>query len=79
MELWQAWADNAGSAIAELGAPLGDAEIVGDGEAHSDIVGYSILDALSREAVVGLLEYHPHFHTPNGRIELHEMLPVPGM
>jgi hypothetical protein len=32
MELWQAWAGRAGGALVDLGAPLGDAAIVGNGE-----------------------------------------------
>ena len=79
VELWQAWATKAGSAIADLGAPLGDGVIVGDGEAHADIAGFSILDADSQQTIMGLLTDHPHLHTPGGQIEVHEMLSPPGM
>ncbi|MBV9680632.1 MAG: hypothetical protein JO046_02480 [Solirubrobacterales bacterium] len=79
MELWQAWAAKAGSAIVDLGAPLGDGAIVGDGEANPDIAGFSILDADSQHTVLGLLQDHPHLHTPGGLIELHEMLRPPGI
>jgi hypothetical protein len=79
MELWQAWAAKAGSAIVDLGAPLGDGVIVRDGEAYTDIAGFSILDADSQQTVMDLLRDHPHFHTPGGRIEVHEMLRPPGM
>jgi hypothetical protein len=79
MELWQAWAGKAGSSIVDLGAPLGDGAIVGDGEAYNDIGGFSILDADSQQAVMDLLGDHPHFHTPGGQIEIHEMLRPPGM
>jgi len=79
MELWQAWAGKAGSAIVDLGAPLADAAMIGDGEAYADIVGYSMLEAETRQALVDLLEDHPHFHTPGGQIQVHDLLPVPGM
>jgi hypothetical protein len=79
MELWQAWAGKTGPAIVDLGAPLGDGTIVGDGDAYTDIAGFSILDADSQRAVMGLLRDHPHFHTPGGQIEVHEMLRPPGM
>jgi hypothetical protein len=79
MELWQTWAGNAGSAIVDLGAPLGDGTIVGDGEAYNDIAGFSILDADSQQTMMGLLRDHPHFHTPGGQIEIHEMQRPPGM
>jgi len=78
MDLWAAWAGRAGDMIVDLGAPLGDAAMVGDGEVYSDVVGYSILDATTQGAVVELLEGHPHFHTPGGQVEVHEMLPIPG-
>ena len=78
MELWEAWAGRAGDAIVDLGAPLGDAAIVGKGDAYSDLAGYSILEAASRDAVMAILEDHPHFHTPGGQVEMHETLPVPG-
>ena len=78
MDLWQAWAGRTGGAIVDLGAPLGDAAMVGNGQAHGDIVGYSILEARSHDAVRELLQDHPHFHTPEGQVEVHEMLPVPG-
>jgi hypothetical protein len=78
MELWEAWAGRAGDAIVDLGAPLGDAAISGEGEAYGDLKGYSILEAASRDAVMELLQDHPHFHTPGGQMEVHETLPVPG-
>jgi hypothetical protein len=78
MELWQAWSSNAGSAIVDLGAPLGDGILVGDGESYNDIAGYSILEADSEQALVGLLRDHPHFHAPGGQIEAHEMQTPPG-
>ena len=79
MELWQAWAAKAGSAIVDLGSPLGDGEPVGNGEAYNDIAGFSILDADSQQTMMGLLRDHPHFHTPGGQIEIHEMQRPPGM
>lgn len=79
MELWRAWADKAGSAIVDLGAPLADGALVGDGDAYSDISGFSILSADSQQAALALLRDHPHFHTPGGQIELHEMQRAPGM
>ncbi len=79
MELWEAWARRAGDATVDLGAQLGDAAIVGEGKAYGDLAGYSILEATSRDAVMELLQDHPHFHTPGGQVEVHETLPVPGI
>ena len=59
-------------------SPRSPTQPVGDGEANPDIAGFSILDADSQHTVLGLLQDHPHLHTPGGLIELHEMLRPPG-
>ena len=74
-----AWAGQAGKAVVDLGAPLGDGALVGAGDADGDIAGFSILDADSQGAVVDLLQGHPHFRTPGGAIEVHEFISMPGM
>jgi hypothetical protein len=79
MEAWMTWAGQAGTAIVDLGAPLGDGTMVGAGDADDDIAGFSILDADSQDAAVDLLQRHPHFHTPGGAIEVHEFISMPGM
>jgi hypothetical protein len=53
--------------------------IVGDGDACSDIAGFSILDADSQPALIGMLRDHPHFQTPGGQIEIHELQRPPAM
>jgi len=70
MQAWQAWAEKAGSAIVDLGAPL-------DGE--SDVGGFSILQADSRSSLDELLADHPHRHMPGGEVDVLEFLPMPGM
>ena len=78
MDLWTAWAGKVGDAIVDLGSPLGDAAIVRDGEPYGDLAGYSILEADSRDALMELLQDHPHLHTAESQVEVHEMLPIPG-
>jgi hypothetical protein len=70
MEAWQAWAQEAGSAIVDLGAPL-----AGDG----DVTGFSILQADSRSALDDLLADHPHRHASGSAIDVLEVLALPGM
>jgi len=65
------------SSIADFGAPLGDGVAVGEGDAYGDIAGYSILEADSQQAALRILDGHPHFHMPDGLIEVHELLPTP--
>ena len=81
MELWRTWAGKAASAIVDLGAPLGDGAIVGDGDAYNDVSGFSILDTVSQQAVIDPLCDHPHLpHARRtGQLEIHELQHPPGM
>lgn len=79
---WMAWSEKAGTAIVHLGAPVGNAAKISGGTAvdgQSEVSGFSILQAESREAVIALLQEHPHFMAPGASIEVHEFLPIPGM
>jgi len=82
MAAWMAWSQKAGKAIVDLGAPLGSSATVAGGKAtdsKSEISGFSILQAESRDALLAILDGHPHFKMPGGTIEVHEFLPLPGM
>jgi hypothetical protein len=71
MAAWMEWAERNRDAIVELGSPLG-----GD----SDVSGYSVVQAESRDAAVELFKDHPHLRMPgDSSIELLEFLPLPGM
>lgn len=81
MEAWMAWAGRVGSALVDLGSPLGPEERIpagapGDG---GFTAGYSVLEAGSMQAALELLRDHPHLHTPgDSSIRVLEFLPVPG-
>jgi hypothetical protein len=80
MDAWMAWAGKAGSAVVDLGSPLTHGTHVGPGRvAADDIAGYSILQAVSLQAVEAVLDGHPHLHMPGGCIEVLELLSIPGM
>ncbi len=82
MDLWKNWARDAGSAIVDLGAPLGNAANVQAAAVRpsaSPIAGFSILQADSRDAVTDLLKTHPHHRAPGASIEVFELLSMPGM
>jgi hypothetical protein len=82
MEAWMAWSKKAGSAIVDMGAPLGKSVRVVQGGASpttNDLGGYSILQAESKEALAKQLEGHPHFMMTEGFIDVVELMPVPGM
>ena len=82
MDAWMTWSKSAGSAIVDMGAPLGKSLRVTKGSASpttNDLGGYSILQAESKEALAATLNGHPHFMMPDGTIEVVELMPVPGM
>lgn len=80
MDAWMAWSQRAGSAIVELGAPVGEAfAIGGKASAGTPIGGYSIVQAKSRAEAKKLFEGHPHLMMPGATIEVLEALPLPGM
>jgi hypothetical protein len=76
MEAWMAWAQRAGDAVVDLGSPLAVVEAGGD--AGDPIGGYSVLQAEDAEALVKVLDGHPHA-AMGGTIEILEFLPMPGM
>jgi hypothetical protein len=82
MEAWMAWSKKAAGSIVDMGAPLGKSLHVTKGGASpsaNDLGGFSILQAESKEALAEALTGHPHFMTPDGSIEVIELIPMPGM
>lgn len=83
MDAWMSWAGRAGSGIVEMGAPVaGTAKVTAKGaagHASAAVGGYSILQAASKDAVLAMLNGHPHFMAPDASIEVFELLPMPGM
>ncbi len=79
---WLGWKTKAGSAVIDLGSPCGNSATVSGGkttDSNSELGGYSLLQAESREAIGKLLAEHPHLAMPGAKIEIHELLPIPGM
>ena len=82
MDAWNAWGRKAEASIVDMGAPLGKALRVTPGGASptkNDLGGYSIMQAESKEALGEKLKGHPHFMTPDGVIEITEIMDIPGM
>lgn len=80
MDAWMEWANKVGSALIDMGSPLGEGRWIGAVPKDTNhIAGYSILQADSMEAALKLLEDHPHLHTPGDTaIEVHEFISMPG-
>ena len=82
MDMWMRWADKAGSAVVDLGSPLGGSRLVpsgADAQTGTPIGGFSVLEADSADDAVALLEGHPHLQAPGGVIEVLDFLQIPGM
>jgi len=82
MDAWMAWTREAKAALVDLGAPLGKSLKVtpaGASPTKNTLGGYSIMQGESKEAIADLLKGHPHFKTPDGYIEIVELMPMPGM
>jgi hypothetical protein len=82
MDAWMTWSKKSASSIADMGAPLGKSLRVtpgGSTPVSNDLGGFSILQAESKEALAESLKGHPHFMTPDGTIEVVELMPIPGM
>ena len=81
MEAWMSWAKKCGSALVDLGTPLGNGQAVsksGSSPSQKNVVGYSILQAENMDAAKALLKGHPHLEMPGKcEIEVHESLPLP--
>ena len=83
MDAWMSWAGRAASGIVDMGSPVAaTATLTGSGQAgavNAHVGGYSILQAESKDALMTLLNNHPHFMAPGSSIEVFEFLPMPGM
>ncbi len=84
MEAWMQWAQKCGDKLVDLGSPLMNGQQINpDGKSKNstkNVAGYSILKAENIEAAKGLLKGHPHLAWNAAcTIEVHEMMPLPGM
>lgn len=82
MDQWTAWGDRVGDGMVDFGTPLaGGVAVTPQGTAPStrEVVGYTMIEAPSREAALELAQGHPHLNMPGGSIEVHEAQPIPGM
>jgi hypothetical protein len=82
MDAWNAWGKRAAATIVDMGAPLGKSLRVTKKAAEpvfTDVGGYSILQAESKEALAATLKEHPHFMMGDGFIDIIELMAIPGM
>ena len=79
MDEWGVWMKNHMADMADMGAPLGKNTVVsatGAVEQSNDIMGYSVLQAESKEAAAKILADNPHFKMPGTTVDLAEAMPM---
>jgi hypothetical protein len=83
MAEWVAWKDEVSKTVAfDFGMPLqAVSQVTTDDvtDSTSQVSGYSIMEGDSKEAIVKLLQSHPHLKRPGASIDVLEMLAMPGM
>jgi hypothetical protein len=80
MDAWMGWARDAGSAVADLGAPLDASGHLGEpaSSGTDNVVGYSFLEADSADAAAAILKPHPHLGVDGNSIDVLGLLDMPG-
>jgi len=77
-EEWMHWAMVIGDGLVDMGAPLGNGEVIEKSKTSkstSEIVGYSVLQAENIGEAAKMLQEHPHLKWSSGcRIEVFEAM-----
>ena len=79
MQVWQKWMDAKGSAIADMGAPVGKNKRVtssGVTDVRNEVGGYSLVEAASHEAAAALFSDNPMLEMPGAYVEVLECMPM---
>jgi hypothetical protein len=84
MKAWMKWASDCGNGLVDMGSPLmNGVKLNPDGtskDSDNNVLGYSILQAENMDGAKGLLREHPHLNwDATCSIEVHEVMPLPGM
>jgi hypothetical protein len=83
MDAWMKWMGEHQSSMVDGGAPLGKTKRVdskGTSDTKNELGGYSIVQAESADAAAKIFgKEHPHLRMPSGRIEIVEIMQMPGM
>lgn len=82
MAAWNKWMEEAGSALVDVGTPLGNGvSVVDDGSDGTPLAltGYSIVEAADMAGAKALAENHPFLSEGKGNysVDIFEMMPVP--
>lgn len=81
MQAWMKWMMDNQKNIVDPGGPLGKTKRIraeGVADVRNDLTGYTIVQADSHEAAAKIFNGHPHLRMPETKVELMELLPIPG-
>jgi hypothetical protein len=78
---WDTWAAANAASIIETAGAGAMTLVTKDGvtEGHNDIMMYSLVQAVNKEAVTAMFTGHPHFGIPDATIQIMEANLLPGM
>lgn len=83
MSEWMAWKDEAEKQIKfQFGSPMQAVARINASEvteSDSQVTGYFMIEADTRELALGLLPTHPHLKRAGAGLEVLEMVTMPGM
>ena len=84
MKIWMDWFTSCGSNLVDMGQPLANGKVFRQKSpvtnSNKKVTGYSILQAKNLQEVRTRLKNHPHLMWSKlASIEVHEVMPVPGM
>jgi hypothetical protein len=84
MEKWQQWMGKIGDALVDIGQPMANGTaVVDDGSTGQPTLlnGYTIIQAENMDNAKSLVEGHPFLSEGSGKfsVEIHELMPTPGM
>lgn len=82
MKPWMEWKEGLGASLVDMGMPftgLGQkVDQSGSKDYDNDLVGFSIIQAASREEALSLVEKHPHIGWHEGAyLVVHETMTMP--
>jgi hypothetical protein len=82
MAAWRAWHEKCGSAVTDVGAPLGNSTTVAGGAGipgKTTITGYTFLEAATMDKAIELIKSHPHLRMPGASVQILECISMPGI
>ena len=82
MSVWIEWFGKVGDKLVDKGMPLGNAMTVtkeGEMPGNVEFVAYNVIQAQDLDEALEIAKMSPHLDREGATVEVHEMMPMPGM